>query len=115
MEPSPAESIESLRGLAQEMDDALNAGMVKLFRRLARQRLQTLRFLSSHSGQVEGFKGLLAQCVAEDRHWLDLAKTKQAGLRAKLDKILVRKNGQQQLAKAYDRPTRSGQYYSRKS
>ena len=115
MDPSTADRIESLRGLALKLDDALNAGMMKLFRRFAHQRLRTLRLLYGHPGQVEGLEVVLAQCVAEDRRWLDLAKKKRAGLREELDKILVRQNGLKQLAKAYDHPTRSGQIYSKKS
>ena len=114
MTPAPADSIESLRALAQKMDDALNAGLGKLFCRLAGERVQMLEALG-HSGPSEKFKGLLAQCAAEDRRWLDLAKNKRDGLREELDRILVRRNGLSQLAKVYDRPPRRGQYYSGKS
>ena len=115
MDPSAAEIIETLRGLAQKMEDALNAGMIKLFRRFAQQRLLAIRSLYGQAKQDEAVKGALAQCVVEDRRWMDLTATLHEGLRTKLDKVLVRRNGVKRLATAYDQPARRGQIYSRKS
>jgi hypothetical protein len=104
---------EKIHALTQKMQTAFSGERHSLFRQLADERLQLLKFLDHGPALSDELRKLLEDIAALDQTWLDAARHKSDTLRVEIGQLRGRQAALQHLSKAYNKKPPRAPLFSR--